>query len=581
MANHASHAALPYPVKGARFTLLVPYLDDDGDPTAPASADTEISKDNAAAADTAEEVSATSGMDGMSMLTLTGAETNCSSVALNAKVGSGPKATLVTLYPRVLPTLESGTAQAGANGTITLTSGAAAYDLSGCIVKTTGGTGGGGTGGASNQARVITAYNTSTKVATVVPDWETNPSSDTTYDILLTEIGVNAVVGRFLRPTTDGRTLDVAATGEGGLDFNNILSSALVTLHSLTITNALTASNASNSVNLGTDAIGSTQLATSGVQEIRNAITGGAYALDTDANGAIRIVDGTGSREINTNGGAIALVDLVTDITTKTGYRLSATGVDDIWDEPLAAHTTGDTPGNVLNMLTQDTVTLSSDVALGSIVGQLLDAGTAWSYDRTTDSLEAQQAEHDTTQAAIAALNNITAASVWAVGSRTLTALGFSLGSSDFGTDWLTSTGLATSAVEEIRNAITGGAYALNTDASGNVKVSDGTGANQIDTTSGGVLVSAHSAAAKAEINTEMVDVLAVDTYAEPAQGAPPATTTLAVKIGYGYKAWRNKKTQTSTEQKLFNDDASTVDHKATLSDDGTTLTVGEFATGP
>lgn len=63
---------------------------------------------------------------------------------------------------------------------------------------------------------------------------------------------------------------------------------------------------------------------------------------------------------------------------------------DDLWDEPLAAHTTNDTPGDVLNMLTQDTVTLSTDVALGSIMGQLLDDGTAWSYDRTADSLEAQ-----------------------------------------------------------------------------------------------------------------------------------------------------------------------------------------------
>lgn len=39
---------------------------------------------------------------------------------------------------------------------------------------------------------------------------------------------------------------------------------------------------------------------------------------------------------------------LVDDITTKTGYRLSATGVDDIWDEPLAGHTTSGTSGKTL-----------------------------------------------------------------------------------------------------------------------------------------------------------------------------------------------------------------------------------------
>jgi len=37
MANHFSHAALPYPIKGARYTVEVPYLDSDGDPLDPAT----------------------------------------------------------------------------------------------------------------------------------------------------------------------------------------------------------------------------------------------------------------------------------------------------------------------------------------------------------------------------------------------------------------------------------------------------------------------------------------------------------------------------------------------------------------
>ena len=85
----------------------------------------------------------------------------------------------------------------------------------------------------------------------------------------------------------------------------------------------------------------------------------------------------------------------------------------------------------------------------------------------------------------------------------------------------------------------------------------------------------------KASINTEVLDVLNVDTFAEPAQGAPGATITLAQKIGYLYKAWRNKSTQTSSEYAVYADDASTVDHKATVGDDGTTFTRGEVATGP
>jgi len=89
------------------------------------------------------------------------------------------------------------------------------------------------------------------------------------------------------------------------------------------------------------------------------------------------------------------------------------------------------------------------------------------------------------------------------------------------------------------------------------------------------------TAAMKTSVNTEVVDALNVDTYAEPGQGAPPATATLAAKINYIFKAWRNKKTQTSTQFSLFNDDAATVDQKATISDDTVTTTFGEVVTGP
>ncbi len=186
MANHASHAALPYPVKNARFTLLIPYLDADGDPTDPTTPDTEISKDDGAAADTAEEVA--SPKNSVGMLTLTGAETDCSCLSLAAKAASGPKTTLMTVYPRVMPVLFSGTAQAGAAGTLTLATDvpAVADLLIGCILKTTGGTGGGGTGGANNQARVITDFTTG-RVASVSPNWETTPDGTTNYEVLLTE----------------------------------------------------------------------------------------------------------------------------------------------------------------------------------------------------------------------------------------------------------------------------------------------------------------------------------------------------------------------------------------------------------
>lgn len=53
----------------------------------------------------------------------------------------------------------------------------------------------------------------------------------------------------------------------------------------------------------------------------RTNYNGGDYGLSTDANGRIRIVDGTGAGEINTDGGAIVLVDAVTN---KAGYTLTS-----------------------------------------------------------------------------------------------------------------------------------------------------------------------------------------------------------------------------------------------------------------
>lgn len=84
-----------------------------------------------------------------------------------------------------------------------------------------------------------------------------------------------------------------------------------------------------------------------------------------------------------------------------------------------------------------------------------------------------------------------------------------------------------------------------------------------------------------AQVKAEVVDALNVDTYAEPAQGTPAATTTLAAKINFLYKAWRNRFTQTASQYSLYNDDAVTVDHKSTVSDNGTTFDRAEVATGP
>lgn len=66
----------------------------------------------------------------------------------------------------------------------------------------------------------------------------------------------------------------------------------------------------------------------------------------------------------------------------------------------------------------------------------------------------------------------------------------------------------------------------------------------------------------------------------EPSAGAPPSSASLVQKVDYLYKFLINKKTQTSGDYKVFNSDGTTVDHQATVSDDGTTATFGEIGAG-
>ena len=84
-----------------------------------------------------------------------------------------------------------------------------------------------------------------------------------------------------------------------------------------------------------------------------------------------------------------------------------------------------------------------------------------------------------------------------------------------------------------------------------------------------------------AEVKTQVVDALTVDTYAEPGQTAPPATTTILGRLQFLYKAFRNKRDQTGVAYKLYNDAGDTVDQKASASDDDVTYQRGKIGSGP
>ena len=190
MAVSVTHGALPFPVKNARYSLDLTFLDADGDPVDPTALDSEFSLDNGAFTDCAEEVTLAANARGGGTLTLTGAETNGSLLKLWIGCATA-KAPMVTLAPRVLPIIGAGTAAAGAAGTLTLPAAlirpAGYWD--GIIIRTTGGTGGGGAGGLANQARVVTA-STAAGVLSVVPNWETTPDGTTTFDLCGSELWI-------------------------------------------------------------------------------------------------------------------------------------------------------------------------------------------------------------------------------------------------------------------------------------------------------------------------------------------------------------------------------------------------------
>ena len=80
-----------------------------------------------------------------------------------------------------------------------------------------------------------------------------------------------------------------------------------------------------------------------------------------------------------------------------------------------------------------------------------------------------------------------------------------------------------------------------------------------------------------AQVNAEVVDALAADTYAELGS-VPPATTTPINMIRFLYMAMRNKRITSATQDKIRNDADSGDVATASLVDNGTTFTRGEYA---
>lgn len=96
-----------------------------------------------------------------------------------------------------------------------------------------------------------------------------------------------------------------------------------------------------------------------------------------------------------------------------------------------------------------------------------------------------------------------------------------------------------------------------------------------------GVRAAIGMSSANMDVQLDGIADFFTDNRGEPAQGAPAASTDPLSKLDFLYKLARNKITQDATTLRIFADDATTVDHKATVSDNGTTYTRNEITSGP
>jgi hypothetical protein len=384
-----------------------------------------------------------------------------------------------------LTALASGTAQSGTSSTIVLAAASSFADnvLNGNIIKITGGTGAG-------QARIIISNTLADDTCNIYPNWTTNPSSDSVYEIVEGTVNIGAV------------SLDGAAADNLELDYDGTgYDKANSTIGTCT----------TNTDMRGTDSALLASSAPTNFGDLAITVTTGYVTVGTNN-------DKTGY-DLNADQSAVT----IGTVTTNTDMR----GTDNAL---LAASA----PSNFSD--------LSITASTGRVdVGSWL--GTAVTVSSTTSKPEVDM--YSISDDAAAANNLETAA--------------------DGGSYNLGGGAVVAASVTGAVGSVTGAVGSVTGNVGGNVTGS----------------VGSLGATAKSDVNAEVVDALATDTYAEPGQGAPGATVSLSAKIGYLYKAWRNKKDNDGTTTQLYADDGSTVDQKQTTSESGGTVTKAEWVSGP
>lgn len=280
----------PYCIYGGRYrTPQFPIFDTTGNGvTGAAGLDSERSIDQGTYADCTNEATEVATSSAMYYLDLTATETTGTHVAVNVKTSTSGATTARLSYPIVrLPILESGTAQAGAAGTITLASGASAKDgfYVGLYVQISNNS----PANVQGMTRQIISYVGSTRVATVAANWGTNPSSASTYDILIpSTANIAAVLGQ--------RMPDWSTAGVPSVDVANWKGTAVATP------------------------------GTAGVPSVDTLRIGGTVQTAYDLGAGVKIATGTAAGQLDITSGVVkaSLVQILGTALTETSGQIAA-----------------------------------------------------------------------------------------------------------------------------------------------------------------------------------------------------------------------------------------------------------------
>lgn len=154
-----------------------------------------------------------------------------------------------------------------------------------------------------------------------------------------TAVTLSATSTLALQPTTAGRTLDVTATGGAGIDWSNVENQATT----VALTNTTISGSTITSGTVAAIATGVWQDATAGDFTVTGSIGKSLYINDIVPGGAGgHLISGTNTGPLTVNGGFVGditgnLSGSVGSVVTKTGYSLSATGLDAVLMADLGA----------------------------------------------------------------------------------------------------------------------------------------------------------------------------------------------------------------------------------------------------